>query len=197
MSDTQPPLTGGTVPADPAADAGADTGAPPSAAGAPAAAPSASGPMPRNPDLPPRAAAVLGYAGTVPFVAMAFVIFFLYPRPEAQAVLAAQIGYGAVILSFLGGIRWALAMLFPEDAQLGRRLAAAAAPALIGWGALFMPPAWGLVTLIAAFWAQAASDLRATRARQAPRWFGGYRVRLTILVVLALLLTLFGMAVRA
>ena len=149
-----------------------------------------------GPDLPPRAVALLGYAGAVPFVAMAVIVFFLYPRPEALAVLAIQIGYGAVILSFLGGIRWGLAMLFPEDPQLLRRLAAATAPSLIGWGALFMPPVWGLLTLVAAFWAQAAADLEATRAGEAPAWFGGYRVRLTILVIGALALSLAGMALR-
>lgn len=162
-----------------------------------AGAPDAPATDPRDPEAPPRAAALLGYAGAIPFVAMAVIVFFLYPRAEAVAVLEVQIGYGAVILSFLGGIRWALAMLFPEDPLLLRRLAAATAPALIGWGALFMPSAWGLIVLIAAFWAQAAADLRATRDNEAPRWFGGYRVRLTIFVVGALALSLAGMALRA
>ena len=61
---------------------------------------------PRDPLDPPRAAALLGYAGAIPFITAAVIVFFLYPRDEAQTVLAIQIGYGAVILSFLGlGVR--------------------------------------------------------------------------------------------
>ncbi len=152
---------------------------------------------PRDPTVPPRAAAILGYAGVIPFVAMTVIIFFRYPREEAMLVLDAQIAYGAVILSFLGGIRWALAMLFPEDDDLFRRLLASVAPSLIGWGAVFMPPAWGLLVLIGGFWGQAASDIRATKDKRAPQWYGGYRLRLTILVVASLAVTLLGMGLSA
>ena len=152
---------------------------------------------PRDPLDPPRAAALLGYAGAIPFITAAVIVFFLYPRDEAQTVLAIQIGYGAVILSFLGGIRWALAMLFPEDEALLKKLALSALPALTGWVALIVPPAWGLPLLIVAFWAQASSDVAATKRNKAPRWYGGYRVRITILVVAALLVSAVGMLLRS
>jgi len=152
---------------------------------------------PRDPKDPPRAAALLGYLGAIPFITAAVIVFFLYPREEAHMVLAIQLGYGAVILSFLGGIRWALAMLFPEDDALLKKLALSTVPALTGWIALVLPPVWGLVLLIAAFWAQASSDVKATKASQAPRWYGGYRVRITILVVGALLLSAAGIVLRS
>ncbi len=152
---------------------------------------------PRDPTQPPRAAALLGYAGVIPFVTAAVIVFFLYPRPEAQTVLAYMIAYGAVILSFLGGIRWALAMLFPEDKTLFRRLAYATAPPLLAWAAVFLPAVWGLALLLAGFWGQAASDLRAARMHEAPHWYGGYRVRLSILVIGALAVSLVGILLRS
>lgn len=152
---------------------------------------------PRDPADPPRAAALLGYAGVIPFVTTAVIIFFLYPRPEAQAILTYQIAYGAVILSFLGGIRWSLAMLFPEDEQLLKRLTYSVMPSLLAWAALFVPPAWGLALLIVSFWGQAASDAQASRLREAPLWYGGYRVRLSILVIGALGLTVLGIVLQS
>lgn len=152
---------------------------------------------PRDPAQPPRAAALLGYAGVIPFVATAVIIFFLYPRDEAQIVLTYQIAYGAMILSFLGGIRWSLAMLFPEDEALLKRLALSVVPSIAAWAALFVPPIWGLVILIAAFWGQAGSDVRATRLHEAPQWYGGYRVRLSILVIGALVLSVLGIVLRS
>jgi len=152
---------------------------------------------PRDPLDPPRAAALLGYAGAIPFITTAVIIFFLYPREEAQVVLTYQIAYGAVILSFLGGIRWALAMLFPEDPQLLKRLTFSVVPSLVGWIALLIPPVWGLIVLIVSFWVQAASDSRASRMHEAPRWYGGYRIRLSILVIGALVLSVVGIVVRS
>jgi len=152
---------------------------------------------PRDPADPPRAAALLGYAGVIPFVATAVIVFFLYPRAEAQTILAYQIGYGAVILSFLGGIRWALAMLFPEDEALLKRLAFSVTPALLAWIALFVPPVWGLALLIVSFWGQAASDSQASRLHEAPLWYGGYRVKLSILVIGALVLSVVGIVLRS
>lgn len=152
---------------------------------------------PRDPADPPRAAALLGYAGVIPFVATAVIVFFLYPRPEAQTILTYQIAYGAVILSFLGGVRWSLAMLFPEDEALLKRLTYAVVPSLVAWVALFVPPVWGLALLVVSFWAQAASDIQASRLHEAPLWYGGYRVRLSILVIIALMVSVVGIVLRS
>lgn len=152
---------------------------------------------PRDPSDPPRAAALLGYAGAVPFITASVIVFFLYPREEAHIVLTYQIAYGAVILSFLGGVRWSLAMLFPEDKSLFKKLVFSVVPSLTAWAALLVPATWGLGILVVSFWAQAASDVTATRRREAPKWYGGYRVRLTILVIGALLMSAVGIVIRS
>ncbi len=79
-----------------------------------------------------RAAWILGLAGLVPFVAGAWMIATgseVIPLPDVPfAVLA----YGAIILSFLGGIRWGAALN-----ETGRRspttLAQSVVPALVAW----------------------------------------------------------------
>jgi hypothetical protein len=53
----------------------------------------------------PRSALLLGWGGVLPFVglALAAAIGLPSPIPQAETML---IGYGAVILSFMGGVHW-------------------------------------------------------------------------------------------
>ena len=60
------------------------------------------------PDQIPRAAAALGYGGVAPFAALALAFAF-GPDAAAERLLDGFLIYGAVILSFLGGIRWGAA----------------------------------------------------------------------------------------
>ena len=54
----------------------------------------------------------LGYAGLLPFVAGAGLVWLVRPEVHPYVALALS-GYAAVILSFLGGIHWGLAMREP------------------------------------------------------------------------------------
>ena len=56
----------------------------------------------------------LAYAGLLPFLGTALYIWFsplIFPANYAYALLRWELLYGAIILSFMGGIRWGLAML--------------------------------------------------------------------------------------
>lgn len=53
----------------------------------------------------PRNAALLGYAGVIPFAVLA-ALHVLGLEFAGRDALFAFVAYGAVILSFLGGIRW-------------------------------------------------------------------------------------------
>ncbi len=94
---------------------------------------------------PPTPAALrLGYAGLLPFVIGALLVWVVRPEahPYATAMLAA---YAAVIVSFLGGIHWGLAM---RQAQPPRALLAwGVLPSLVAWVAVVMPAYAGLVVL--------------------------------------------------
>ncbi|MFN7164456.1 MAG: DUF3429 domain-containing protein [Hyphomonas sp.] len=82
----------------------------------------------------PRAPLSLTLAGLAPFAAGAGVMW----AAEADPVLQAQAGltllvYGAVILSFIGGLRWG-AEIAGSEAPRARVLALSVAGSLVGWG---------------------------------------------------------------
>jgi hypothetical protein len=121
--------------------------------------------------------------------------------PRAFVVQALP-GYGAVILSFLGGIHWGMAIAGPvappatataAGRRLGRRLAWSVVPSLVGWAALLVPPVAGLFVLAAAFAVQLGIDLRATKRGAAPAWYPRLRVPLTLVVVASLAVAAVGL----
>lgn len=139
----------------------------------------------QNPKVP-RAAGWLGAGGVIPFVTLAIAGPFLSDPIRTQAFLA-LIAYGAVILSFMGGIHWGLAIADSRDAGF-RRLGISVLPALIGWAALLVPPAIGILALAVSFALMLSVDLSATRRGEAPAWYPRLRWPLTLIVVTALLI---------
>lgn len=93
-----------------------------------------------NSALPPLAWP-LGLAGLLPFTAglagMAMGVGWAGP---------ALAGYGAVILAFLGGVHWGLALHAPGQADR-LRLVGGVLPSLVAWVALLLPTGLGLVVL--------------------------------------------------
>jgi len=147
----------------------------------------------RTPTPPsPFGARLVGFAGLIPFAGTGVLSWISWPSDMAQAALQAQLVYAAIILSFLGGIRWGIAMTkrghFKRRAPdgFGSELALAGVPAVVGWGVLFISLPAALVVFSLFFTAQALSDLRAVKSQDAPDWFGPLRIQLTFFVVLAL-----------
>ena len=135
----------------------------------------------------------LGYAGLIPFVAIAAGLW-LGPQEWRAALHAALLGYAAVILSFMGAVHWGLAMAGDgQGAQ--RRLALSVLPALLGWLALLLPAGLGYAALLLGFAALCLLDVLAGRHGLVPSWYPPLRVRLTAGVVLSLLVG--GLALAA
>ena len=88
------------------------------------------------------AAMALGYAGLLPFVAGAALVWLVQGEAHVYAAMALS-AYAAVILSFLGGIHWGLAMRQPV-APLPT-LVWGVVPSLVAWVAVVMPAYAGLV----------------------------------------------------
>ena len=84
----------------------------------------------------------LGYAGLLPFVAGAVLVWLVRPDVHPYVALALS-GYAAVILSFLGGIHWGLAMREPTPPLPW--LVWGVVPSLVAWLAMLMPANAGLV----------------------------------------------------
>jgi hypothetical protein len=144
----------------------------------------------------PLPALVLGLAGLLPFLALSLQVaagWPLSPRMTGPALYALKI-YAAVILSFLGGVHWGLAMSRPPGAASQATwlsYCVSVLPALCGWGVV----AWldapagnrvALLALAAAFAALLACDLNAVAAGEAPRWYVRLRLVLTVVVVACL-----------
>jgi len=139
----------------------------------------------------PQAAAALGYAGALPFIIAATAVWILGEEMSTRSLLV-LIGFGALILSFLGGVRWGLAMLGPEGPTF-RELTISVIPTVIAWAALLVnsispegPYAVPLGILMVGLLVQLWSDHRAATRGLAPGWYPGLRIPLTILVVLSL-----------
>lgn len=139
------------------------------------------------PEMPP-AAAILGLAGVIPFAAASLASFA--GGAVGGFAQGALLAYGAVILSFLGGIQWGFAV------QCGRpdfpHLGISVVPSLVAWAALLSGGAAGLLLLAAAFAGVLAIDLRLTREGTAPAWYPRLRTMLTAAVIACLLPALLG-----
>lgn len=137
----------------------------------------------------PPSALWLGAFGAVPFVGLAGATAFL--SEPAKLLLSHALGaYGAVILSFLGGVHWGLAAGSahdPEGRKLPARLVVSVIPSLVGWAGLLMADTIGLFILAGGFAAMLLVDLRAARMGEAPAWYLRLRIPLSLIAIAALL----------
>lgn len=84
----------------------------------------------------------LGYAGLVPFVVGALLVWIVRPDAHPYATLALS-SYAAVVVSFLGGIHWGIG--FREAAPEPAMFVWGVVPSLVAWPAVMMPASAGLV----------------------------------------------------
>lgn len=131
------------------------------------------------------------YLALLGFAPLAILALWLYgipaDHPWRQATVTLLTGYAAVTLSFLGGIRWGIA-LFGRSAERQGHIVLSVVPPLIGWMALIAPPPLVFVFLAVAFAAQGAWDSLTLPPGAAPDWFRRVRFQMTLLVVAALVL---------
>jgi hypothetical protein len=137
----------------------------------------------------PRAALWLGIAGSLPFWIAALCFFTGIGMTEGQA-LAVALAYGGLMLSFIGGIRWGVALCSVDDRQRAREMIGGAVPVAVGLAAFFLAPAIGLSLIIIALFVQALADVMSADRGHLPRWFGRLRALLTALAVVPVILIL-------
>ena len=93
---------------------------------------------------PPLFALRLGYAGLIPFVGGALLVWLVWPQMPMHAYATMALSaYAAVIVSFLGGIHWGIA--FREAEPRPSLFVWGIVPSLAAWVAVMMPPSAGLV----------------------------------------------------
>lgn len=136
----------------------------------------------------PAFAVILGVAGLIPFVGCALAALG-GAEDRARLLILALVGYGAVILAFLGGVHWGFALTDEPPRALRPRLGLGVVPSLIGWAALLVAPflpAIALAVLIAGFIATAVVEARGKVLGLVPAGYMALRWGLTVGVVAVL-----------
>ena len=116
---------------------------------------------------PPRWALRLGYAGLLPFVAGAALVWLVNAEAHPYVTLGLA-AYGATIVSFLGGIHWGVA--FREAEPDPRLFIWGVVPTFGAWLGVMMPPSAGLVVLGAMLALCYAVDRRLYALHGLERW---------------------------
>ncbi|KAF5586062.1 Halomucin [Fusarium pseudocircinatum] len=167
----------------------------------------------------PRESSILGLAGTLPYLGTSLSTVFLAwdlnkPIPTGNTFYDAimidhetakyllsvieplQLGYGAVIISFLGAIHWGLeyAEKQPLRERTRFRYGMGLAASIVAWPTLMLPVEYALTSQFLAFVALYFADSRAATKGWAPRWYGSYRFLLTAMVGFAIFISLIGRA---
>jgi len=135
----------------------------------------------------PAHVALLGYGGLVPFVGL---VILSGADPARAAVWGrALVGYGAVILSFVGALHWGFAMTAAGIglAQRRRAFVWSVVPALLAWPATLMNTPAAALLLVLGFALHFAEDRRLAGVAALPSWYLPLRWRLTVVASMCLL----------
>ena len=134
-----------------------------------------------------RLAWFLSLAGFIPFAFLASGLLILDANnPLRPLAIDGLKTYAAIILSFLGGIRWGLAMKASEPEKERLSLLLSVVPAIVGWISIFVPEPYVFGILILAFSAHGAWDSFAGQKGVFGLWFVKLRTVLTFIVVASL-----------
>ncbi|WP_084398485.1 DUF3429 domain-containing protein [Henriciella aquimarina] len=131
-----------------------------------------------------RTATGLTLAGALPFIGLAIAMAFLEAPTNATAGFWLQV-YAAVILSFLGGIRWGMALA--QSQTHPSVLVLSVLPALAGW--VIVPAATLLSASQHAEWYLAFAALFALQlvwdwsSQAVPGWFKPVRLTVSLIVI--------------
>ncbi|KAI4201517.1 MAG: hypothetical protein LQ346_002153 [Caloplaca aetnensis] len=159
----------------------------------------------------PREALFIGMAGLLPYVATSLSTVylawdinhaslsgqgFLLSGESAEILLhiiePIQMGYGAVIISFLGAIHWGLEWAKYGGTHGYRRYAIGVVAPAVAWPTLLLPVEYALIAQFAAFSFLYFADARAVVRGWAPPWYSTYRFVLTFVVGASIVISLIG-----
>jgi hypothetical protein len=145
---------------------------------------------PPNGDEPTLVPWILGVSGLVPFWVLALALFTgQTPGMAPEAASFALAVYAATIASFLGGVRWGLAMRETRSDRSWGDYVLSVLPQLLAWSSFALPDRQRLTALGLLIFATGPLDLGLVQRRVAPLWFGRLRVVLSLAAGAALLLT--------
>ncbi|KAI5207461.1 hypothetical protein E4T39_01996 [Aureobasidium subglaciale] len=159
----------------------------------------------------PREAYTIGMAGVLPYLGTSVSTVycaweinhahntgsgFLMSEQTAEAALhilePLQVGYGAVIISFLGAVHWGLEFAGYGGTQGYKRYAIGVWTPAVAWPTILLPVEYALITQFIAFNFLYYTDSRACKRGWTPPWYAVYRFVLTFIVGASIVLSLIG-----
>ncbi|HEX4944514.1 MAG TPA: DUF3429 domain-containing protein [Usitatibacteraceae bacterium] len=141
-----------------------------------------------------RIAWFLAVAGTVPFVLATVALYASDASSVRVPAITALVTYSAVILSFLAGIEWGLAIRDESGTETTRVIALglSSVSSLAAWAVLWLPsPSWQVGCALGLFVAAWAADEWMAGRGLLPTWFVNLRTAVSVLVAANLSLVLF------
>ena len=141
--------------------------------------------MPTDPKLP----FALGFAGLIPFwgLSLAHVTGHAFGHGPIEVAFTLS-AYAATIASFLGGIRWGLAVRETDQTRVRVDYIVSVLPQLVSWAAFAFPDRSRLVVLAIVLLVTGPLDYSLVERSLAPPWFGRLRMTLSLLAGASLLL---------
>ena len=128
----------------------------------------------------PKIARILGFAGLVPFLIGGFGVWLPALGDLRFALPIMVLAYGALIASFLGGVRWGASMQNGETDSHPHHMVLAIMPTLIALVAFMLPLPQAFMLLIVLFIALGVLDFLAVEADTLKAWYRPLRIWLTL-----------------
>nr|POE47216.1 hypothetical protein CFP56_00548 [Quercus suber] len=121
---------------------------------------------------------------------------YLMSEKTAEALLHVieplQVGYGAVIISFLGAIHWGLEWAAYGGTKGYPRYMIGVTSTALAWPTILLPVEYALISQFLVFNFLYYNDSRATKRGWAPPWYAVYRFVLTFIVGASIVVSLIG-----
>ena len=128
----------------------------------------------------PAGALVLGVAGLIPFVTGGFLVWLPQLQNIAPTIPPLVFFYAALIVSFLGGVRWGAAMQnATTGTMLARELCASVIPTLITLVCYILSLPAALTMLLILIISQGLVDILAVRQKKLVEWYAPLRLLLS------------------
>lgn len=122
---------------------------------------------------------LLGLGGLLPFLATSAGLWWT----DDERFLQVGVLYGAVILSFLGGIQWGFALPARDGEGASGRLLWSVMPSLLAWGAVMLDPLTGPIGIGIGVFLTWLYEQRPLLRGLLPDWYRHLRHVLTVVVV--------------
>lgn len=127
----------------------------------------------------------LGMVGLIPFL-ICTVSAYLLPMIWQALAVEFFVFYSAVLLSFLGGIHWGVAMSLDRcgTRDFNMRLAASTVSPLLAWPALLLDYHEAAAILLVGFWMARFYERQQESLERLPGWYQALRKLLNTVVIL-------------